>query len=140
MIIKNKQKHPSVCDVSPCLCFYAYTCEEYCRAGSVVHTGRSHEENILSPPSWRVPTAVVYLRCFFFPLHKFMHILISSLLQPAEEYDTHTHTHVRALPTLLLLTAVCSGTVKSQRCHLSCEPLIELFYVDELMQLFFSGQ
>lgn len=53
---------------------------------------------------------------------------------------THTHTQIHTLPTLLLLTAVCSETVKSQRCHLSGEPLIELFHVVELMQLFFSGQ
>lgn len=121
------------------LCLSANACEEYCRAGSVGHAGRSHEENILSPPSWRVPTAVVYLRCFFSPSISSC-IFGFHLFFNHPKNMAHTHTHVHALPTLLLLTAVCSGTVKSQRCHLSCEPLIELFYVDELMQLFFSGQ
>lgn len=62
-----------------------------------------------------------------------------SLYQLNSVKHTHTHTHTRSLPTLLL-TTVCSETVKSQRCNLSSEPLVELFYVVELMQLFFSGQ
>lgn len=68
-----------------------------------------------------------------------MHLCMSSFLLPVEQCKTHTQTHTHTLPTLLL-TAVCSETIESQRCNLSSEPLIELFYVVELMQLFFSGQ
>lgn len=80
--------------------------------------------------------------CFGLFIHKPSHLCISSLsfTKPTIR-DTHTHTHTtNTLPTLLLLTAVCSETVESQRCHLSGEPLMERFYVVELMQLFFSGQ
>ncbi len=70
----------------------------------------------------------------FFSCHKPLPFHL--FLLPIQQCETHTHTQ----PTLLLLTAVCSETVKSQRCSVSGEPLVKRFYEVELMQLFFSGQ
>lgn len=86
-----------------------------------------------SLPTWCHPGVLVVQR---FSLSIKLCHFISFFYQPNNARHTHTHT----LPTLLLLTAVCSETVKSLCCRLSGDPLMKRFYVAKLMQLFFSGQ